>query len=177
MDVDQETTRSDEAFVDQLARDLYTGSRKLAGLSTLELMEGCGIDPGSGYHIVAQCGWVFIDDAALSEAHRYLDGLVSEKRLQKIRDGYDLNRRETRLAHERYGEHQIGDGLFTLTHYYRVRDSRGRPIYFSSDHGDGGVLEGCGGPWKRMPTMTRGLDGERYCTWTVLADDLEPRRR
>lgn len=70
MDVDQETTRSDEAFVDQLARDLYTGSRKLAGLSTLELMEGCGIDPGSGYHIVAQCGWVFIDDAALSEAHQ-----------------------------------------------------------------------------------------------------------
>ena len=158
----------EEPFIDRLAQAVYAGSDEFAGESTLDLMEECGVYPEDWIHLVAQCHWVCRTDFNQEEAVEYLDEDLTDERKLELDAGDGLTPDERRLADQRYCEHLLGQGITTLTHYYRVEDSQGRPIFFSSDHGDGGYLLDCDGPWKTLPEMTEDFDGECLREWTVL---------
>jgi hypothetical protein len=180
-------------FIDRVARAVYEDSRELddeldgsadesddeSEGSAEYLMRRCGIDPGSSSSLVATCTRACIPDYRMSadEWLEYLEGAVSEERMLELEDGGDLTPEEEYLARKDYCESELGNGYFTVTRYYRVTDSQGRPIFFSSDHGDGGYLLDADGPWKKMPDMTGGFDGECLRQWTVFPDrDLSAER-
>jgi hypothetical protein len=157
-------------FIDRVARALYEGSNEFDDEDVVDLMQSCGIDPGSSSSLVATCTWVCAEDDMDVDEFDFLEKTVSEERMLELENGARLTPEEEYLARKDYCDYEIGHGHFTATHYYRVKDSQGRPIFFSSDHGDGGYLHDADGPWKKMPDMTGGFDGECLREWTTFRD-------
>ena len=156
----------EEPFIDRLAQAVYARSDEFAGESVRNLIEECGVSPEDC--LVAQCHWVCRTDLGQEEVVEYLDEDLTEERKLELDAGGEITLEERQLADERYCEQVMGWGHFTLTDYYRVEDSQGRPIFFSSDHGDGGYVLGWDGPWTTLPDMTDGFDGDCLREWFLL---------
>ena len=112
----------EEPFIDRLAQAVYAGSDEFASESTVDLMEQCGVWPEDWIHLVAQSHWVCRTDLNQEEAIEYLDEDLTDERKLELDAGGKLTPKERRLADQRYCESLLGQGTFTLTHYYRVKD-------------------------------------------------------
>jgi hypothetical protein len=176
-------TGSEKEFIDRVARAVYDGSSELDDVldglddesddesegSAEYLMRRCGIgEPGgSPSPMVATCTWVCAEEHLDIDEFDFLEKAVSEERILELENGARLTPEEEYLARKDYCEYAMGgDASFMVTDYYRVEDSQGRPVFFSSTHYDGG-MRGYGGPWDRMPDMTGGFDGECLRRWSV----------
>ena len=153
---------STSEFIDRLVEAVYTGSKEFAEQDSEQLLEECGIAPtAGGWHpaFVAQCSvdTVYLDPG---EAWEHLDGLVTPERLEALQQGEDPTPEETKLYREKLVDSRLDFASGENVILYQVTDTKGRSIYFTVSHGDGGDVLGCDGPYQEVPPEADWVEGD-----------------
>lgn len=168
-----------EDRVDAVAAWLYDGERRyaseFAAMGSKGLMEYCSVEPEDSTYMILVVNTYHsqIDDKAgalaFLEDGNPVAGIRS-RRIDKLLEADDpemLTDKEFALIQECECEDLPSYGAAGDREYYcRVSDRKGRGIYFSSEHSDGGACIGCGGPEKfltcAMDGYSRGIYVEHY---------------
>jgi hypothetical protein len=139
--------------------DALHGKGAMPRLRAEEMLERLGVDPPSG---AAASAWETHGYFEEREAVDYLDGHVSDERLQELSEGSDMTEDELTLARNMFRKSLRGMETGNSVYLYSLKDDLGRTVCFISVHGDGGDLLAVTGPFATEEAARLSRGGDDY---------------